>query len=192
MDFVKYYALALRTASQTVDAKHDVLHAAMGLVTESAELIDALKKHHAYGRPIDWVNLREEIGDVLWYLPLLCRGLVIDPVAIRSNPAGPVLRCAPPTFDDVLKVASGLMAHASMILTSATGITSMPLERTTVERTLSVLDTLAAGYLGTTLDEVGEINIAKLRARYRDKFTTEAALNRNLDAERAILEGRAP
>lgn len=34
-----------------------------------------------------------------------------------------------------------------------------------------------------------ERNIAKLKARYPEKFTTENATNRNLEAERAILEG---
>lgn len=44
-----------------------LLHAAMGLVTESAELLDALKKHIFYGTPLDFVNVEEELGDVSWY-----------------------------------------------------------------------------------------------------------------------------
>jgi len=43
--------------------------------------------------------------------------------------------------------------------------------------------------IGVTADEVKERNINKLRARYPDKFTTEAALCRDLDAERKVLEG---
>ncbi len=31
-------------------------------------------------------------------------------------------------------------------------------------------------------------NIKKLRTRYPDKFTSDKAINRNLDAERAVLE----
>jgi NTP pyrophosphatase (non-canonical NTP hydrolase) len=38
------------------------------------------------------------------------------------------------------------------------------------------------------LEEIMETNIKKLAARYPDKFTQKAAINRNLDAERAILE----
>ena len=33
-------------------------------------------------------------------------------------------------------------------------------------------------------------NIDKLKARYPDKFSQEKALNRNLDKERDILEGK--
>ena len=48
----------------------DLMHAAMGLCTEAGEFMDALKKAACHGRPIDVVNLREEIGDILWYAGL--------------------------------------------------------------------------------------------------------------------------
>lgn len=48
-----------------------LLHAAMGLCTESGELLDNLKKHFFYGKPIDRTNLIEEAGDLLWYVAIL-------------------------------------------------------------------------------------------------------------------------
>lgn len=44
-----------------------LLHAAMGLCTEAGEFMDMLKKHILYGKPIDTVNLAEELGDIQWY-----------------------------------------------------------------------------------------------------------------------------
>ena len=41
---------------------------------------------------------------------------------------------------------------------------------------------------GFTFEQAMERNIAKLRARFPDKFTSELANNRDLDAERAALE----
>ena len=41
---------------------------------------------------------------------------------------------------------------------------------------------------GTSIEKARETNIAKLRARYGDKFTEFDALNRDLDVERKILE----
>ena len=35
-----------------------------------------------------------------------------------------------------------------------------------------------------------DINIAKLKARYCDKISSERAINRDLDNERNILEGK--
>jgi NTP pyrophosphatase (non-canonical NTP hydrolase) len=48
-----------------------LLHAWMGLETEVGELMDALKKHIFYGKPLDWVNIKEELGDLEWYAGVL-------------------------------------------------------------------------------------------------------------------------
>lgn len=93
-----------------------ILHAAMGMVTEAAEIMDALKKHIIYGKPLDLVNLREETGDSFWYQALLAR---------------------------------------------------------------------AAGF---TFEDAKRINIEKLAKRYPEGFTEYHALNRDLGAERTILE----
>lgn len=58
----------------TVD-KSALLHASMGLVTEAGEFQDQLKKHLMYGKPLDVVNLKEELGDLLWYVSVACRVL---------------------------------------------------------------------------------------------------------------------
>lgn len=50
-------------------------HVAEGLVTESAELLDALKKYKFYRKPLDVVNLKEEMGDLLYYLAIGCHVL---------------------------------------------------------------------------------------------------------------------
>ena len=96
-----------------------LLHAAMGMATEAAELIDMLKKHLFYGKPLDMVNASEEVGDELWYV-----GLAID----------------------VMK---------------------------------------------TTMNEVLTQNNRKLRLRFPEQFTEHHAENRDLGAERLLLEGEA-
>jgi NTP pyrophosphatase (non-canonical NTP hydrolase) len=48
---------------------------------------------------------------------------------------------------------------------------------------------LALDASGYTLEECMERNIAKLRKRFPERFTTEHALARNLTAERQALEG---
>ena len=42
--------------------------------------------------------------------------------------------------------------------------------------------------LDTSFEDIMEVNIAKLRTRYGDKFTEALALKRDLDSERRILE----
>ena len=53
----------------------DLLHAAVGLATESGEFLDAFKKCMFYGAKADVVNLREELGDMLWYITLAANAL---------------------------------------------------------------------------------------------------------------------
>lgn len=93
-----------------------IVHAIVGMATETAEMIQALLNTIEDGKPFDMTNFVEEMGDELWYKTL------------------------------------GAMAS------------------------------------GKTLDQIAWINTKKLAVRYPDKFTSEAALNRNLHGERAVLE----
>src|ERR1700749_1985410 len=53
----------------------NLVHACMGICTESGELMDAIKKTTIYGKPLDITNISEEIGDLFWYLGLICNEL---------------------------------------------------------------------------------------------------------------------
>jgi NTP pyrophosphatase (non-canonical NTP hydrolase) len=59
-----------------------LLHGALGLGTESAEVEDVLKRHAFYGTPIDKVNLKEELGDVMWYIAIIADeiGITIEEI----------------------------------------------------------------------------------------------------------------
>lgn len=76
-EFDEYQALAIRTAKR-VDEKYDLTHAALGMSGEVGELVDAIKKHVIYGRPLDRVNVVEEVGDILWFAAFLCTTTGID------------------------------------------------------------------------------------------------------------------
>lgn len=94
---------------------NNFIHGVIGVFTEAGELLEALRDGFNNGK-MDHVNIREEIGDLFWY------------VAILLNETGG-------TFEDAM-----------------------------------------------------QINIAKLKARFPDKFEADKANNRDLVAERAILE----
>lgn len=46
----------------------ETLHGIIGISTEAGELLDAVKKGLFYGHAPDMKNIREEIGDVMWYI----------------------------------------------------------------------------------------------------------------------------
>lgn len=118
MDLKEYSIEVQRTLSVLDTAEKNDFHMVLGMVTEAGELADAFKKNLAYGKPIDWVNVKEEIGDLMWYVANFC------------------------------------VMH------------------------------------GFDLEEIFQITIDKLKIRYPEKFTSESAINRNLDKERKVLEGR--
>jgi NTP pyrophosphatase (non-canonical NTP hydrolase) len=91
-------------------------HYVLGVGTEAGELQDAVKKHIAYGRVADAVNVVEECGDVLWY----------------------------------------------------------------VARILKLL--------GFSFEDAMQMNINKLEKRFPEKFTEDAANNRDLETERTQME----
>lgn len=52
-----------------------MLHMAVGVSGEAGELLDALKKAVIYRKPLDQENVKEEIGDCLFYLQGLCNAI---------------------------------------------------------------------------------------------------------------------
>ncbi len=68
----EYQQLALRTENKrTFDLDErtaQLMHGVIGACTEVGELQDQVKRHLFYGKPLDEVNVVEEVGDALWYL----------------------------------------------------------------------------------------------------------------------------
>lgn len=54
-------------ASLTPDGA-DLLHMTVGVSGEAGELLDAVKKHVIYNKPIDRENVIEELGDLEFYM----------------------------------------------------------------------------------------------------------------------------
>ena len=52
------------------ESDQKLLHSAIGMSTEANEFLDMMKKHIYYGKDIDFTNLKEEIGDILYYMAL--------------------------------------------------------------------------------------------------------------------------
>jgi NTP pyrophosphatase (non-canonical NTP hydrolase) len=78
MDIKTYQKEARRTVSPLNTEIENLTHYILGISTEAGELLDILKKNIAYSKPIDYVNMKEEIGDIMWYIINLCDILCWD------------------------------------------------------------------------------------------------------------------
>lgn len=168
-----------------------LLHGAIGLASELAEIREMAQKVE-----IDEVNLKEEMGDLCWYMGIMISELAFNPEDIfkerRINARIASLQSDlrrqhlnmhidGMTIDigemvDLLK--KNLMYGKEL---NVEGIKeklhSLSCE---IEAALNVYD--------MSSDQARERNIQKLRARYGQKFTEAAALERDLKIEREILE----
>ena len=61
-----------------------LIHMIMGIAGETGELLDAVKKHVMYGKPLDIDNVVEELGDIEFYLAGLRQELGIGRLSILN------------------------------------------------------------------------------------------------------------
>jgi NTP pyrophosphatase (non-canonical NTP hydrolase) len=83
MTFPEYQQAAARTASGPCEARELYINGVFGLVGETGEVVDLLKKHVFHEHPLDTAKLAEELGDALWYLSLVATtaGLGLEQIA---------------------------------------------------------------------------------------------------------------
>lgn len=76
LGFNEYQKAAYDLISE--DGKKDmVLNGVLGLAGECGECCDIVKKHKFQGHDLDKEHLKDELGDVLWYIAETCSGLGI-------------------------------------------------------------------------------------------------------------------
>ncbi|MEL6177405.1 MAG: nucleoside triphosphate pyrophosphohydrolase family protein [Myxococcota bacterium] len=64
--------------SRTGSERDLLANGALGLAGEAGEAADLIKKHLFHDHPLDRDKLRDELGDVLWYVATLARTLDLD------------------------------------------------------------------------------------------------------------------
>lgn len=82
-------------------AKADLLHGAVGISGEAGELLDAVKKHVIYNKPLDIENVIEELGDLEFYIEQVRQNLGLTrQVTLDANIAKLSVRYAGLTYTD--------------------------------------------------------------------------------------------
>lgn len=73
MQLNDYSKWTSNTCAKLESQVFDTIHMLMGMTTEVGELTDCFKKQLAYNKQIDWINVKEEIGDLMFYIASFCR-----------------------------------------------------------------------------------------------------------------------
>lgn len=166
MTIQEYQILAKRTCNDLGSLEKNLEHMTLGIISEFGELADAYKKHLAYGKPLDMVNVAEEIADIVWYI---------------ANEA---------TFEGVELVNVTDVGYSNSFIYDLKEVLSWCSKDYHVNVKLMRVKSfaLSLGLSEADFYKALENNIEKLKVRYPEKFTTENALNRDLETERKALE----
>lgn len=193
MNFKEYAPLAMRTCKELPTADH-INHMCLGIVGEMGELVDAIKKAYVYGKGVDQTNIVEEIGDVSWYtaglvqyFPALADWLDSDELKQSINYEK--LEVARESITRTILLNT--MSAANLAVDLMMFADDDNLQDANAEQVAKALGTAlfaTAVLLEVDLAGAYEVNIAKLAKRYGDKYSDYAAINRDIDAERAVLE----
>ena len=193
MNFKEYIPLAMRTCKELPTADH-INHMCLGIVGEMGELVDQIKKAYVYGKAIDQVNIIEEVGDVAYYtagighlFPALADWMNSDELKQSVNYEKLEAARKNVTRAILLNTMSAANLAVDLTMMADAGDLGNP-EAEEVVKTLGTSLFATALLLEVDLAQAYEVNIAKLAKRYGDKYSDYAAVNRDTDAERAVLE----
>lgn len=84
MTFDQYQNDAMRTSP--VDGHSQLLNGVLGLTGEAGEVADIVKKYMFQGHELDVKHIREELGDVLWYIAEAASGIgaSLEDIAVEN------------------------------------------------------------------------------------------------------------
>jgi len=184
MEYEEYLELSEKTLSDEfhIGGKvQNTLHAVMGISTEIEELLD----NYGDGNTMDRINVLEEISDVCWYLAILHREYPtidrFENIAVKVNRDEP--------FGCILDLNKSTLKLMDIMKKKI--FYNKPIPHDAFNNLVLLVDTdihWLCDYYDIDIKEVYQVNIDKLKARYGDKFTSDKAINRDLDVERTILE----
>lgn len=179
MKWKEYKKLSKKTLSTEFHCKGSdklMLHAVMGILTE----IDELLENHS--SVIDEVNRVEEIGDIAWYMAIIGREYNLE---IPDN-----VTTSLSDNDVVITIIKNSLKLLDILKKKI--FYNRPINTELFVQYSKEIFSLIIAYAnihGVDIESGFDTNIAKLKSRYGSKFTSERAINRNLETERAILEG---
>lgn len=196
MELEKYIKLATRTESHLDDlvANPQLIVNLLALFTASGRMLDQLKKHTFYGKDY---NVDQFNGDYQLMIQTL-QHLAHKSFRLNGTPETMgeevVDNIHPRLFHAIIGIATESTELCEALYDIMTHRKKVDLVNLREENgdlnwyQALFYDAMSElGYEGSWDDDL-EKNIAKLKKRYPDKFTSERAINRDVESERKILE----
>lgn len=207
MELNEYQRLAMITNGQR---EHDamLIMGAMGLLGETGEINDLMKKSRFHKHELSLDSLQSEIGDTMWYVALLCTALQFNLADVATEleyeigamrKAGPkeqqerlaltVLKLGVEAGEISKHLINTRYAHFWFGFAGASYYEELPLQHLKNRLGLFVrFVNVLCWLVGLSFDEMLEANISKLRKRYPEGFSSEASINREEYQASSVIE----
>lgn len=190
-ELAQYQIAALRTEKPLPTQMERLEHALLGMITETGEIATEVKRMAIYGKQLDDIDpktkksrrehIAEEIGDVLWYLAIASDAVGADIFVCQR------ISFPPATPAQLVFSLTRVNGHFVDILVGHDQTEELPVAVGLELRiALDALGSLA-NLIEIPLDEIAVANIEKLRARFPDAYSNEAAEAR---ADKGGLDAR--
>lgn len=168
------------------DKEKDVLHCLLGISSELGELESALKKHIGYGKELDLVNVKEEIGDLLYFIFRL-NTFFENRLSVEES-KDYVIILTPSKFDNysLIQVCNQIREFS---FRSIDLMDKNYFDNKSLFIAFSNVFVLIKYFGFTDIYDIMTTNIRKLAVRFPYKFDSYLVSNRDLDKERNILDG---
>ncbi len=166
---------------KTFSFRTDLAHCTLGIVSEVEELFTAIYETK------DQVNIKEELVDMLWYVSGIIHLYKSQGVELEKS------------SNYEFKFNNDI-ANIRNLVDSISKFSDIPKKTLAYKRHYPSSEIDEALYnvldqINSQINEYGidisnglDTNIAKLKERFKEKFTEDQAINRDLDAERVQLE----
>lgn len=187
MNWNEYLRLSEKTLSQEFHCNEqkykNILHSVLGILSEIEEIFENYKNGKLITEVSSQGSLGEEIADLAWYLAIPFRELDLDSQNIQLQiHSGNSYE----TLHDILMTSIKFVDPLKKKI-----FYNKPIDDQMLSDLSYRLLSLIINYSNINSVDFNmalEKNIAKLKARYGEKFSSEKAINRDLAVEKNILE----
>lgn len=189
MNLTEYTKSATRTESRIDNVTIDItkLTIVANMFIHAGNLLDMIKKNAFYGKPIDPDSWNLHVASLSLLSTSDDAALTKERTDLRTSDLLPV---DPRIFHGIVGVATEGTELVEALMRAVSGIANIDFVNVQEECIdacwyIAILHDV----MNMSWDDGLERNIAKLKARYPDKFTAVDAIVRDLVTERKILEG---
>lgn len=179
MNLEQYVRDATRTESQIEKVTlpdSETFSAALQIFITSGQILDMFKKNIFYGKPIDWECVTHKLGKI--------------EMDAGCGPAGRdyELKIDPRIFHSLIGTATEATELMEALLADMGGEQIDYVNVMEEFGDINWYEAIGCAATNTSFEAILTTNIEKLRKRFPEKYTDEAAINRDLETERDTLE----